>query len=406
MKVLFSILLAGILFAGLTTCALAEVPQMINYQGKLTKPDGPFPPDTTVSIAFTIYADSQGVESLWDATHDSVKAKYGIFSVLLGPIPNSVFNGEVRYLGVKVGSDDEMRPLRPIVSVGYAFHSGTAQTADHAGTADQANSADHANTSDYANFAGIATEAYHADSADVAGYAHNIGSDGDWDGAGTGKMYTHYLADAVGIGTEEPDAKLEVLDTTESEETAIAGISFGQSGDKRGGDFDATGEGSRNIGIKARGGNYQMGNIADNANIAIWAIDGTAGTFPMPYGNWAGYFNGKVRVTDTLKVSAPIKFEFDYESVWTGISPGGYVDLPHNLGGLPEKYIVFLTGKSSEGGYIHQKNYGTNYRLGWRGCEWGRLTSTSIRVVRGAGDAAMAPYDDWNEFKVRIIKNQ
>ena len=39
--------------------ALAEVPQMINYQGRLTGVSGN-PLDTTVSMVFTIYDDSTG----------------------------------------------------------------------------------------------------------------------------------------------------------------------------------------------------------------------------------------------------------------------------------------------------------------------------------------------------------
>jgi hypothetical protein len=97
---------------------------------------------------------------------------------------------------------------------------------------------------------------------------------------------------------------------------------------------------------------------------------------------------------------------FDYESAWTGIDTDDYEDFTHNLGGDPSKYIVFLYGKSTSG-YIHQKNYGTNYIVGgWRGCEWGRLTSTSIRVWRGNNDDSMANDADWKYVKVRILKNQ
>ena len=111
-------------------------------------------------------------------------------------------------------------------------------------------------------------------------------------------------------------------------------------------------------------------------------------------------------MTDDLSVGGTIKLTFDYESAWTGISEGGYVTLTHNLGGDASKYIVFLYGKSTSG-YIHQKNYGTNYiGLGWRGCEWGRLTSTSIRVWRGNNDDSMANDADWKYVKVRILKNQ
>jgi hypothetical protein len=112
----------------------AEVPQMINYQGRLTDSAGA-PLDTTVSMRFRIYADSTTSTYLWAETHSSVTVDEGLFNVLLGSgtaIPDSVFNGSTRYLGIKVGSDSEMTPRRSLVSVGYAFHSGSADTAQYA----------------------------------------------------------------------------------------------------------------------------------------------------------------------------------------------------------------------------------------------------------------------------------
>ncbi|MDH4223530.1 MAG: tail fiber domain-containing protein [candidate division Zixibacteria bacterium] len=124
--------LVAILF--ISTLAYAEVPKMINYQGKITRPSGALV-DTTTSVVFSIYADSIGGTALWTETQTSVGVQYGVFSVLLGsvtPIPDSVFDGNVRYLGVKVGNDSEMTPRRTIVSVGYAFKSDHTDTAEYA----------------------------------------------------------------------------------------------------------------------------------------------------------------------------------------------------------------------------------------------------------------------------------
>ena len=115
----------------LSTLAYAEVPKMINYQGKLTTPQGALFNDT-LAMTFSIYADSTGGTALWTETQTSVKVEYGVFSVLLGsvnPIPATVFDGNTRYLGLKVGSDNEMTPRKAIVSVGYAYHSITSDTA-------------------------------------------------------------------------------------------------------------------------------------------------------------------------------------------------------------------------------------------------------------------------------------
>ena len=115
--------------------AQAEVPKLINYQGKLTTPQGA-PLDTTVSMQFSIYSDSTGGDPLWSEIQMSVKVDKGIFNILLGSvneIPESVFTGDIRYLGVKVGADPEMTPRKAIVSVPYSMRSVNADTAKYLG---------------------------------------------------------------------------------------------------------------------------------------------------------------------------------------------------------------------------------------------------------------------------------
>lgn len=135
-KVLLAGLLLGLVFA--FSSATAQVPQMINYQGKLTTAGGGCVGDTTISMTFKIYADSTTPTSLWSETQSSVEVEDGIFNVLLGsvnPIPSSVFNGSTKYLGITVGGDSEMTPRKPIVSVGYAYTTENADKVDgyHAG---------------------------------------------------------------------------------------------------------------------------------------------------------------------------------------------------------------------------------------------------------------------------------
>jgi hypothetical protein len=126
----------ALLLAVFCPCSMtyADVPQMINYHGQLTTPQGELV-DTTVSMTFAIYADSVGGEPLWSETQDSVNVEKGVFSVLLGsenPIQEMVFDDGLRYLGVKVGSDSEMTPRNLIASVGYAFRSQYADSAEYA----------------------------------------------------------------------------------------------------------------------------------------------------------------------------------------------------------------------------------------------------------------------------------
>ena len=127
---------AALVSAGLTVIPMdsseAAVPPLINYQGKLTTASGACLNDT-VQMTFTIYADSLGVSDEWSETQAEVVVKEGIFNVLLGSvdtIPSAVFDGNIKYLGIQVEADPEMTPLKPMVSVPYAFRTGSVQSLD------------------------------------------------------------------------------------------------------------------------------------------------------------------------------------------------------------------------------------------------------------------------------------
>ena len=127
MRALRMLFFVGLAFIFVSSSLIyADVPQMINYQGKITTPAGALI-DTSVQMIFTIYDDSTSGNTLWADTLSSVAVEKGVFSVLLGsgnPIPDSVFDGDIRYLGTKVGTDAEMSPRKAMVSVAYAYRTG------------------------------------------------------------------------------------------------------------------------------------------------------------------------------------------------------------------------------------------------------------------------------------------
>ncbi|MFQ6003829.1 MAG: hypothetical protein ACE5KJ_08790, partial [Candidatus Zixiibacteriota bacterium] len=111
----FVLLVMGTVTLLLSSASSADVPSVINYQGKLTTPAGGCLNDT-VQMTFSIYPDTLGSPADWTETQTEVIVKDGIFNVLLGsvnPIPGTVFDGSTKYLGVQVESDPEMRPLKP-----------------------------------------------------------------------------------------------------------------------------------------------------------------------------------------------------------------------------------------------------------------------------------------------------
>ena len=116
-----AVVLLGLFLAA----TLIAQPGMINYQGKLTD-DAGVPVSATVSIVFSIYDVATGGTALWTETQSSVTVQDGIYNVLLGstnPIPDAVFDGGDRWLGVTVETDSEMSPRQRIASVGYAINS-------------------------------------------------------------------------------------------------------------------------------------------------------------------------------------------------------------------------------------------------------------------------------------------
>jgi len=107
-----------------------DTPRLLNYQGKLTDANGPV--TGTVSITFSIYDTPTGGSPLWTEPHGNVIVTNGLFNAILGgttPIPDSVFNGGERYLGLIVDGE-EMTPRQQIVSVIFALKAQDADLLD------------------------------------------------------------------------------------------------------------------------------------------------------------------------------------------------------------------------------------------------------------------------------------
>jgi len=120
-------LLTLFIFASLLLCllllssAFAQIPHLINYQGKLTDTNGNPVADGNYSITFRIYDAAGGGTLLWEETQ-SILVQKGLFSCLLGGVTNLDLAFDKPYwLAIKVGSDAEMTPRQQIASVGYAI---------------------------------------------------------------------------------------------------------------------------------------------------------------------------------------------------------------------------------------------------------------------------------------------
>ena len=137
-KLLAAPLLIGVFFLLCTVPqAHAAINQQINFQGKLTNPDGTNVTNGTYSILFSIYTVASGGVAVWTETQSSVGVTDGIFRVALGSVtalPGSVdFNSASIFLAVKVGGDPEMAPRVQFTSSPYAFNSDTLDGRDSTG---------------------------------------------------------------------------------------------------------------------------------------------------------------------------------------------------------------------------------------------------------------------------------
>lgn len=106
-----------------TDGALPIIPQMLNYQGKLTDTYNNPVPDSTYSVTFRLFTVPSGGTAFW--TEDQpVQTNFGLFNCLLGstlPIPYIPGDGNC-YLEMQVNPNPAMTPRIRIVSYGLFFY--------------------------------------------------------------------------------------------------------------------------------------------------------------------------------------------------------------------------------------------------------------------------------------------
>mgnify|MGYP000060269397 CR=1 FL=1 len=98
---------------------------LISYQGELTDNNGT-PINGTRSMTFKLYHQASGGTAVWTETQN-VSVSNGLFHVLPGSVTalnSSILTGDL-YLGVKVGTDNEMTPRERLGSVPYAVEAST-----------------------------------------------------------------------------------------------------------------------------------------------------------------------------------------------------------------------------------------------------------------------------------------
>jgi hypothetical protein len=148
-RILIGVLALGLLLAlavGLSQAQEPEPPEVVEgaereasvaaivgdgipIQGRLTDAGGNPVPDGDYTMTFRLYDVSSAGEPLCEDTDGppgnpldpAVPVTNGLFTAYMNGCTADVINGQRLYLGVKVGSDEEMTPRRGIYAVPYAW---------------------------------------------------------------------------------------------------------------------------------------------------------------------------------------------------------------------------------------------------------------------------------------------
>ncbi|UCB52842.1 MAG: hypothetical protein JSV10_01765 [Candidatus Zixiibacteriota bacterium] len=356
----FVFLVVGMVMFFFASVSSADVPDSINYQGKLTTSSGGCLNDT-VQMTFTIYADESGTLWEWSETQPQVEVKDGIFNVLLGsvsPLPASIFDGSAKYLGVQVESDAEMSPLKPMVSVAYAYRAGAVDCSDCDDRFVNVEGPDSVESSDHTAFLGKAFGSYAAANIGIEGRAKNS------DGASYGGYFmTDSSATQTGTNSGilvsgygvSPDATFGALVSARNYSSGgvyagsfaanddgtgihygVRAQSYGSSSASTHGSYGFASNTSTGIayGIQGEAVNSSSGQavgghfyVHDSGTGSKYGVLSTA---PVSNG-YAGYFSGRVLITDTLIVlggkSAAVKVDNgEYRLLYSQESPENWFE--------------------------------------------------------------------------------
>jgi len=249
---------------------MAQVPQLINYQGVLIDPATGDPvADASYEMVFSIYDVESGGTAIWTETKN-VDTQNGLYSVMLGttsptPITSVFLGGSVRYLGIKVGDDPEMTPRKQIVSVAYAIVSKEAgkldgheasefATKSELSTADGDPPNQGSNQVSWDNLNDVPPG--FADGVDNEG----TGGDNDWTISGN-DMYSA-VSGNVGIGTNNPSANLHV--------EGIDGVLF--TGTYESGTIPVEGAGTRMMWYPGKAA-FRVGYLREDSSSTFWDDD-------------------------------------------------------------------------------------------------------------------------------------
>jgi hypothetical protein len=127
MKYLFPTLslLALLVLPCVGRAQVTPAPSLLNFQGRLTKPDGTPVADGSYSVRFSLWSAASAGTERWNQTLNPITVRNGTFAALLNVAsPANLFDTSL-WLEIKVGTNAPLMPRQQLVSVGYAMKANT-----------------------------------------------------------------------------------------------------------------------------------------------------------------------------------------------------------------------------------------------------------------------------------------
>jgi hypothetical protein len=123
MKSMF-LVLSVILFS---SAVLAQIPNTMSYQGVIKDAGGVVVADGDYNITFSLYTVESGGSPVWQEVN-SVNVKNGIFNVILGKYEPIEQDFDVKHwMGIKIGSEEELAPRIELTTSPYSFRSKNSE---------------------------------------------------------------------------------------------------------------------------------------------------------------------------------------------------------------------------------------------------------------------------------------